>query len=104
MALKIGARRQETQDEIAHTAHVLKTTFDNMSQGIAVYDADLSLVAFNEKSCDFRGYPPGFVRLGFHTSPTSPANGSLPQKPPIRAIGFAIYATPCAFQRDCPGC
>ncbi|MCH8197174.1 MAG: PAS-domain containing protein [Proteobacteria bacterium] len=64
MALKIGAQRQEAQREIAHTAHILKTTFDNMSRGIAVHDADLNLIAFNQQYVDLLDYPPGFIRLG----------------------------------------
>jgi PAS domain S-box-containing protein len=57
-------KRKRADAELAKQSSVLETTFDNMSQGIAVYDADLRLVAFNDKFCDFRGYPPGFVRLG----------------------------------------
>ena len=64
MALKIGARRQEAQDDIARTADVLKTTFDNMSQGIAVHDADLDLIAFNQQYIDLLDYPLDFIRLG----------------------------------------
>ncbi|MCH9051642.1 MAG: PAS-domain containing protein [Proteobacteria bacterium] len=64
MALKIGAQRQEAQDEVARTAHILKTTFDNMSRGIVVRDADLNLIAFNQRYVDLLDYPPGFIRLG----------------------------------------
>ena len=64
MALKIGPQRQKAQDEIAHTAHILKTTFDNMSRGIAVRDADLNLIAFNQQYVDLLDYPPDFIRLG----------------------------------------
>ncbi|MCH7711288.1 MAG: PAS-domain containing protein [Proteobacteria bacterium] len=64
MALKIGAQRQEAQDEVARTAHILKTTFDNMSGGIVVRDADLNLIAFNQRYVDLLDYPAGFIRLG----------------------------------------
>ncbi len=64
MALKISAQRQEAQDEIARTAHILKTTFESMSQGISVVDADLKLVAVNQRYVDLWRYPPGFIRLG----------------------------------------
>ena len=55
-------KRAET--ELAEKSAVLETTLENMSQGISVYDANLKLVAFNQRYVDLRGYPPGFIRLG----------------------------------------
>ena len=56
--------RKRTEGELAEKTVVLETTLENMSQGISVYDADLKLVAFNQKYVDLRGYPPGFLHIG----------------------------------------
>ncbi|MCH8092635.1 MAG: PAS-domain containing protein [Proteobacteria bacterium] len=58
------AKRKRTENELAEKTVVLETTLENMSQGISVYDADLKLVAFNQKYVDLRGYPPGFLHIG----------------------------------------
>ncbi len=56
--------RKRAEREIAEKSALLETTFENMSQGICVHDADLELVAFNQHYVDRMGYPPGFLRLG----------------------------------------
>jgi PAS domain S-box-containing protein len=58
------AERKRTEGELAEKTVVLETTLENMSQGINVYDADLKLVAFNQRYVDLRGYPPGFLHVG----------------------------------------
>ena len=50
--------------EIAEKSAVLETTFENMSQAVVVYDADLRLTAFNHRYVELCDYPPGFMRLG----------------------------------------
>ena len=56
--------RKQVEEELAKQSGLLKTTFESMSQGINVYDADLKLVAFNQRYVDLWRYPPGFIRLG----------------------------------------
>ena len=56
--------RKRAEEEIAEKSAVLETTFESMSQGIVVYDGDLTIVAFNQNYVDFCGYPPDFIRLG----------------------------------------
>jgi PAS domain-containing protein len=40
--------RKEAEQEIATKSALLETTFESMSQGIVVYDADRRLAAFNQ--------------------------------------------------------
>ena len=56
--------RRRAEEEIAEKSALLETTFESMSQGICVHDADLELVAFNQHYVDLMGFPPGFLRLG----------------------------------------
>ncbi|MCH8333545.1 PAS-domain containing protein [Candidatus Sumerlaeota bacterium] len=43
---------------------LLETTFESMSQGMAVYDADLRLNGFNQEFIEILGYPADFIRIG----------------------------------------
>ncbi|TDI60157.1 MAG: PAS domain S-box protein, partial [Alphaproteobacteria bacterium] len=52
------------EEEVAEKSALLEKTFESMSQGISVYDADLKLVAFNQQYIDLTDFPPGFMRLG----------------------------------------
>ncbi len=56
--------RKRSEEALAEVSALLKTTFESMNQGIKVYDADLKLVAFNQKFINFSRYPPGFIRTG----------------------------------------
>ncbi len=56
--------RKRAEAALAEKSALLETTLESMSHGIAVHDADLRLVAFNQKYIELRGYPPGFIRLG----------------------------------------
>ncbi len=56
--------RKRAEREIAEKSALLETTFESMSQGIRVLDADLNIVAFNQKFIDIWRYPPGFIRIG----------------------------------------
>jgi PAS domain S-box-containing protein len=58
------AERKRAEEEIATKSALLETTFENMSQGIVVYDKDFRIAAFNPNYVDFCDYPPGFIRLG----------------------------------------
>ena len=56
--------RKRAEEEIAEKSALLEKTFQNMSQGLSVFDADLRLVAFNERYVDMWRFPEGFIRLG----------------------------------------
>ncbi|HSG33358.1 MAG TPA: PAS-domain containing protein, partial [Sphingomonadaceae bacterium] len=56
--------RKKAERELERKSALLETTLENMSHGIAVYDSDLKLVAFNQKCNELRDYPPGFLRIG----------------------------------------
>ncbi|MDX1537591.1 PAS domain-containing hybrid sensor histidine kinase/response regulator [Arsukibacterium sp.] len=43
---------------------LLLSTIDNISQGISVVDADLRLIAWNQRYIDMFSYPPGMVEVG----------------------------------------
>ena len=58
--------RKRTEREAAEQARVLEVTFENMAQGIAVYDADDTLIAFNRQYEEIMGLPPGDVHVGMH--------------------------------------
>jgi len=57
-------KQQKAERRISTQAALLEATFQNMSQGIAVFDGDRRLVAFNPQFAEIVGYPPGFLRLG----------------------------------------
>ena len=54
----------ERESALAENSALLETTFENMSQGIAVHDSDLKLVAFNRRYIEIGGYSPNLIRLG----------------------------------------
>ncbi|MCH7777975.1 MAG: PAS-domain containing protein [Gemmatimonadetes bacterium] len=56
--------RKRNEESLAETSALLETTFESMSQGIAVFDADLRLTAFNQRYLDLRDYPKGYISLG----------------------------------------
>ncbi|WP_445765931.1 hybrid sensor histidine kinase/response regulator [Rheinheimera sp.] len=43
---------------------LLRATIDNISQGISVVDADLRLIAWNQRYIDMFSYPPALVEVG----------------------------------------
>ena len=56
--------RKRTEEALAEKSALLEATFENMGQGICVYDANLELVAFNRHFLELMDFPPGFIRLG----------------------------------------
>ncbi|MCH8196974.1 MAG: PAS-domain containing protein [Proteobacteria bacterium] len=49
---------------LAAKSALLETTFESMSQGFAVYDSDLKLVAFNRRFVEMMDYPPDLIEVG----------------------------------------
>ena len=56
--------RKKAEAELAEKSALLGTTLENMSHGITVLDADLKLLAFNQKSVELRDCPQGLLRVG----------------------------------------
>lgn len=56
--------QKEAERKIAAQSALLQVTFENMSQGIAVFDRDWKLAAFNPQYAEILDYPPNFLRLG----------------------------------------
>jgi PAS domain-containing protein len=56
--------RNQIQKKLAEQSRVLETALEYMSHGIAVFNAEHKLVAFNQKCVELRDYPPGFLKLG----------------------------------------
>ena len=54
----------ETSQELRLSRELITVTFENMSQGISVVDANLCIVAWNRRYLDLFDYPEGFVYVG----------------------------------------
>ena len=54
----------ETSQELRFSRELITVTFENMSQGISVVDANLCIVAWNRRYLDLFDYPEGFVYVG----------------------------------------
>ena len=52
------------EEELAKKSALLETTLENMSNGITVLDADMTLIAFNRKSVELRDCPPDLLHVG----------------------------------------
>ncbi|MGE5537290.1 MAG: PAS-domain containing protein [Gemmatimonas sp.] len=57
-------QQRKAEQEIQRQAELLRSTFDAISQGIVVYDADFHVSAWNARYIDLFGFPPGFIRPG----------------------------------------
>ncbi len=64
LILSVCSPPERAEEEVARQSAPLEKTFESMSQGISVYDADLKLVAFNQQYIDLTDFPPGFLRRG----------------------------------------
>jgi PAS domain S-box-containing protein len=56
--------RRLVEQESARKSAQLEAITEHMAQGIAVYDSDLRLVAYNQRYVDLLQFPSGFIRLG----------------------------------------
>ena len=54
----------ETSQELRFSRQLLQTTMENVSQGIAVADAEARIVAWNRRYIEMFGYPEGMVYVG----------------------------------------
>ncbi|MGY9006217.1 MAG: PAS-domain containing protein [Alphaproteobacteria bacterium] len=56
--------RKQVEREVAEKSDLLEATFENMAQGVVVFNKDMELVAFNQKFGEIAGYPPDLLRIG----------------------------------------
>lgn len=61
---EIVALLDEATEKLRFNRELLEAMMDNMPQGISVVDADMRLVAWNQRYLDLFDYPPGFVYIG----------------------------------------
>jgi len=59
----VTERRLVERESVRKSAQ-LEAITEHMAQGIAVYDGDLRLVAYNQRYIDLLHFPPNFIRLG----------------------------------------
>ena len=52
------------EQDLRHQSLLLQSTLENMDQGLSVVDADLRLVAFNQRFLDLLGFPPELGQVG----------------------------------------
>ena len=57
---------KQVEREAAAKSALLEATFENMIQGIAVYDADHTLVAFNPQYGEILGLPSDYLHIGIN--------------------------------------
>ncbi len=55
---------QQREAELARNGAVLRTTFDNMSDGITVVDGEWRLIAWNRRAAEITGLPGDLLRPG----------------------------------------
>ena len=56
--------RKRVEEALAQKSALLQTTLDHMAEGIAVYDSDLKLIAYNQIFAEVFEFPLGFIQLG----------------------------------------
>ncbi|MBT3792541.1 MAG: PAS domain-containing protein [Rhodospirillales bacterium] len=56
--------RKRVEQEAGKQSHLLEVTFENMTQGIAVFTVDHTLVAFNPQYGEILGLPSGVIQVG----------------------------------------
>jgi len=102
---------------------LLRATIDNISMGISVVDADLRILAWNQRYLEMFAYPPGLVEVGkpvaelirynaergWFAQKTSPATGDQQPLPPEsiqqeidKRLNFLRQGSSYKFQRRQP--
>ena len=57
-------QRKAAEESLTRKKAVLSTVLNSISQGLAAYDRDLKLIAWNGHLTEIRGYPPELLREG----------------------------------------
>jgi PAS domain S-box-containing protein len=58
--------RKKLEWEATEKSHLLEATFESMVQGIAVYDADHTLITFNPQYAEILGLPSDYLHTGMN--------------------------------------
>ena len=56
----------DRETELTQKSTILESTLENMGQGISMVDADLRVIAFNQKFLELLEFPPDKFKLGYH--------------------------------------
>jgi signal transduction histidine kinase len=56
--------QKRSEEEAVRYAKLLRTTLENMADGVRVFDKDLKLVAWNVKALEMLNYPPEMGKVG----------------------------------------
>lgn len=59
------SERKKAVQELAEKSLALETTLENVTQGITMIDADLNVLAFNQKFLELLEFPPELFQKGF---------------------------------------
>ena len=63
-AVRLGAENEELVAALREKSAQLEATFDNVNQGVAVFDRDGRLATWNPRHRELHGYPAGLYRRG----------------------------------------
>lgn len=95
--------------ELRFNREILLATLDNLDQGISVVDADMRLVAWNQRYQQMFNYPPGMLYVGRHVADLIRFNaerGKIPYERPEdiekavqKRINYMRAGTSHVFQR-----
>jgi PAS domain-containing protein/serine phosphatase RsbU (regulator of sigma subunit) len=55
---------EASQSDLTQKTDILQATLNSISQGLAAFDGELKLIAWNDKYLETRGYPEGFAKIG----------------------------------------
>ena len=58
----------DRETELAQKSAILESTLENMGQGISMVDAELRVIAFNQRFLELLDFPPNKFNLGYHMS------------------------------------
>ena len=104
---EVATMLDQTSQELRFNRELLQATLQNMTQGIAVVDAELRLVAWNRRYLELFRYPEGMVRVGCPVAELIRWNARRgewgpgdPEAHVAKRIGHLTRATPYAFQRE----
>ncbi|HSE78773.1 MAG TPA: PAS-domain containing protein [Alphaproteobacteria bacterium] len=61
---RVAIEKDRRAAEMSRQSLLLQTTLDNIDQGLSVFDANLNLVAFNQRALEVMGFPEDFGKVG----------------------------------------
>lgn len=101
---RLIGEKQRAERALAEKTAILEATFANMDQGVAVFDADLRLVAWNEPYLGLYDYPPELARVGQPLEAFLRHNAERGEYGPLPALAEAEIAQRLEHARTIPLC